>query len=284
VGNFPDNGDTVISAPLDQQRASEMSDPLPGNYLLVGGGSGIGKSLAEKLCTSTGVNATITTRQSYEDSASNVKHFVTIGGVDVMENGSVELVLKQLDKSTPLDVVIYNAGKLYINPFGENWKEEQMREVFEVNVFGAVRFANALIPYMRKGSKFVFISSMNGLPKLVCSPGDVIEPEYYMSKAALNMAGKILAETLRPKGISVHLIHPGVVITNILDVFIPKDSEKRPKPGDDLPPNLHPLLAAQRRWISADESAQKILEHVNGFDMATTGLFLDAVTGSFIDL
>jgi NAD(P)-dependent dehydrogenase (short-subunit alcohol dehydrogenase family) len=74
--------------------------------------------------------------------------------------------------------------------------------------------SRALLPNLAAGSKLALITSRMG------SIDDNSSGGYYgyrMSKTALNMAGKSLAVDLRPKGIAVAILHPGMVATRMVN-------------------------------------------------------------------
>jgi NAD(P)-dependent dehydrogenase (short-subunit alcohol dehydrogenase family) len=80
----------------------------------------------------------------------------------------------------------------------------------EVNAYGPLRVTQKLSPLLARGSKVALITSRMG------SIGDNGSGGYYgyrMSKAALNAAGKSLAIDLAPRGVSVAILHPGMVKT-----------------------------------------------------------------------
>ncbi|HAP62851.1 MAG TPA: short-chain dehydrogenase/reductase [Cytophagales bacterium] len=109
-----------------------------------------------------------------------------------------------LDKYGRIDVLVNNAG--YGSPGGlEETPEEEMYRQFEVNVFGAVRMARAVLPAMRKQRKghILNITSIAGLQGY---PGVSI---YNGSKFALEGIGEGLAAEVKPLGIHVTNIEPG---------------------------------------------------------------------------
>jgi NAD(P)-dependent dehydrogenase (short-subunit alcohol dehydrogenase family) len=75
-----------------------------------------------------------------------------------------------------------------------------------------LRVTQALLPQLKKGAKIVLMTSRMG------SIGDNTSGSSYgyrMSKAALSMAGKSLAYDLKPAGIAVAILHPGLVQTRM---------------------------------------------------------------------
>lgn len=94
----------------------------------------------------------------------------------------------------------------------ENLDFDSIREQFEVNALGALRVTHALLPKLKPGAKIVLMTSRMG------SIGDNTSGSSYgyrMSKVALAMAGKSLALDLKPRGIAVAILHPGLVQTRM---------------------------------------------------------------------
>jgi NAD(P)-dependent dehydrogenase (short-subunit alcohol dehydrogenase family) len=82
----------------------------------------------------------------------------------------------------------------------------------EVNAYGPLRVTRALLPHLHAGSKVVIVTSRSGS---IGDNGSGRTYGYRMSKAAVNMAGVNLALDLKPRGIPVLLLHPGMVKTDM---------------------------------------------------------------------
>ena len=113
-----------------------------------------------------------------------------------------------------LDLLINNAGILGHMENGPDGPLDfgLMQRVMNVNAFGALRVTTAFLPLLRKGTEktVVNISSEAG------SIGDCFRTGWFgycMSKAANNMQGALLHNTLRQEGGRVIQIHPGHVAT-----------------------------------------------------------------------
>lgn len=131
-------------------------------------------------------------------------------GVDITSDASVADLQARL-KGTVIDGLINNAGILKRVTL-ENLDFDSIREQFEVNALGALRITHALLPNLTANSKIVLMTSRMG------SIGDNTSGNSYgyrMSKVALSMAGKSLAHDLKPRGIAVAILHPGLVQTRM---------------------------------------------------------------------
>jgi NAD(P)-dependent dehydrogenase (short-subunit alcohol dehydrogenase family) len=129
--------------------------------------------------------------------------------MDVTDAASIEEVAAGLER---LDVLVNNAGVLY-----DTWQRpsdadlEQVREALEVNLLGAWRTTQAMLPLMGPGGRIVNVSS--GAGSLTdMGPGT---PAYGVSKAALNAFTIKLAAELRGSGILVNAVCPGWVATDM---------------------------------------------------------------------
>jgi NAD(P)-dependent dehydrogenase (short-subunit alcohol dehydrogenase family) len=110
-----------------------------------------------------------------------------------------------------IDVLINNAA-IYIP---DDWRLvdlDRTRQHFEINALGPVKLTRALLHNFKRGSKIAMISSRSGSIGLASDDESL---SYRLSKAALNMASKVLSNGLRDEGILVVAIHPGSVITRM---------------------------------------------------------------------
>ena len=130
--------------------------------------------------------------------------------VDITNDVSVANLVDKI-QGLSLDVLINNAGILEKETL-ENLDFESIRHQFEVNAIGTLRVTRALLSNLKNGSKVIIMTSRMG------SIEDNTSGDYYgyrMSKVALSMAGKSLSHDLKPKGISVAILHPGLVQTRM---------------------------------------------------------------------
>jgi len=132
--------------------------------------------------------------------------------MDVSSDESVNTAAKQLAMMLDrIDLLIANAGIISESDpqnirQGLNYAEVQNE--YNVNALGPLRTVEAFLPFMEKSEmkRLCFVSSEAG------SIGACGRPDWFgycMSKAALNMAVKILSNDLAPRGYSFRLYHPG---------------------------------------------------------------------------
>lgn len=106
-----------------------------------------------------------------------------------------------------LDIVVSNAGIGWAGPFA-SMTETDIDSLLDVNLRAAAHLARAAIPHLQRGrGRLVFIGSIAGL---VGVPG---EAWYSATKAGLACLADALRAELRPAGVGVTLVSPGVVDT-----------------------------------------------------------------------
>jgi NAD(P)-dependent dehydrogenase (short-subunit alcohol dehydrogenase family) len=145
-------------------------------------------------------------------------------GVDVTSDKSINLLAEKL-QGRKLDALINNAGVLAEESL-DRLDFASLQRQMEANAFGPLRVTQKLLPLLAAGSKIALITSRMG------SIADNSSGGYYgyrMSKAALNAAGKSLAHDLASRSISVAILHPGYVQTDMTDhhgTVLPDDAAR----------------------------------------------------------
>lgn len=131
-------------------------------------------------------------------------------GIDVSVQEDVDRLAGRLPDAS-IDVLINNAGILSRQSL-EDLDFDAIRRQFEVNSLGPLRVTATLRGKLRNGAKVAIVTSRMG------SVADNTSGSHYgyrMSKAAVNMAGVSLARDLKDRDISVILLHPGYVNTDM---------------------------------------------------------------------
>ena len=119
-------------------------------------------------------------------------------------------VARILDEHGRIDGLVNNAG-VVLGGFLELLTEEELRKVFDVNVFGVWAMTCAVLPAMRtqRAGKLIMLSSVSGIMAL---PG---LGAYASSKFALEGMSESWRHELRPFDIDVYLVEPGPYRTDI---------------------------------------------------------------------
>jgi NAD(P)-dependent dehydrogenase (short-subunit alcohol dehydrogenase family) len=133
-----------------------------------------------------------------------------VEGVDVSDAAGAEKLAAAL-KNRRVDVLINNAGILRSDRL-ETVDFDKMLEQYRVNTIGPLRITRALAGMLGKGSKVGIVTSRVGS---IDDNGSGNNYGYRCSKAAANMVGVNLHHDLSGHGVSVMLLHPGLVATDM---------------------------------------------------------------------
>ena len=222
--------------------------------LVTGGGRGIGANIARELA-SAGAEVIVTgrTREEVEAVAEEIGGRAFVG--DVSKRADVDGWFADAGE---LHLLVNNAG---IAPDEDKSWEMDIDEwwhVFEVDVLGVYLCCRAVIPGMIERGRGRIVNVASGSAYL---PGTT-DTAYSGAKAAVHRFSEGLAAQLRPYGIPVFSISPGLVKTRMTEDF-----------GDDAPwtpPELAPRLVLALASGRLDKLAGRYLhaEHDNIDDVA----------------
>ena len=165
-------------------------------------------------------------------------------GVDVRDENSLNAIAKRR-KEEKFDLLINNAGinhRMNLNAINY----EAILELFETNTLGPVKTTLAFLPLLNEGAKIAMISSIAGSTEEIKEGGRY---GYRMSKAALNSFSKTLSIDLKAQKISVIMLHPGYVQTDMTEGS-----------GDFTP----------------TQAAENLLQRIEELTLEKTGTFLRA--------
>ena len=169
--------------------------------IVTGASSGIGRAIAARLATE-GYRVFGTSRTD-----------AALHRLDVTDPQSCDvLVARILDETGRIDVLVNNAGTSMLGA-QEELCDDDVRAMFETNVFGAMRLARSVLPAMRaaRRGRLVHVSSVSGL---IPSP---FMGAYGATKHALEGWSKALDHETRPFGIRSVTIRPGFMRTRIAE-------------------------------------------------------------------
>jgi NAD(P)-dependent dehydrogenase (short-subunit alcohol dehydrogenase family) len=211
-------------------------------YLITGANRGIGLEYCRQL-QARGDQVIATCRQPSQDlEALGVR---IESGLDLTDEAAITGLVERL-AGLPLDGLILNAGILEATTLAA-LDLESLRRQFEVNALAPLRLVRALLDHLVAGAKVALMTSRMGSIDDNSSGGSY---GYRMSKAALNMAGKSLAIDLKPRGIAVAILHPGLVRTRMV--------------------NFNPQA------IPPEEAVRGLLARIDALTLASSGSFWHA--------
>ena len=194
--------------------------------LITGGNKGIGFETARQLAGS-GYRIWLGCRdrgrgQTAVEQLLDQGHDVRLLISDVTSDESVRAAAEQVqDEDGRLDVLINNAGIPGSTPSaGRLQSVEDIRTVYETNVFGAIRMTQAFVPLLTVSGQGNVVMISSGLGSL----GWLSDPDnqfygvnvlgYNSSKSALNAVTVSLAKSLAPANIKVNSADPGYTATD----------------------------------------------------------------------
>ncbi|MGW6419918.1 SDR family oxidoreductase [Streptomyces sp. NPDC055055] len=143
--------------------------------------------------------------------------------LDVTDPASVAEAAEEIERRYGrLDILVNNAGVAGgFHGSADEATADDLREVYETNVFGVVTVVRALLPLLRRSpaGRIVNLSSHVGSLTLNSDPGSPLAGldmiAYQSSKTALNALTVAYAKALRGTSIKVNAALPGVVATDI---------------------------------------------------------------------
>lgn len=232
------------------------------SILITGVSSGLGQALALR-AHAAGWRVFGTTRDETSAAAVGLPADVTVYRLELKFPHAVSAFSQRFiaENGAP-DVLVNNAGHVVYAPT-EEVAAEELRDLFQVNVFGAVELATAMLPAMRdRGSgTIVNVTSVGGrfvFPFFTA---------YNATKHALEAFSEGLWHEMRPFGVRVKVIEPGYIETPIYRAM-----ESRAEPVGAYAPYLRamnafgasvrkrtaPAVAADEVWAAVMDPSDRL--------------------------
>ncbi|WP_010162232.1 SDR family oxidoreductase [Sphingomonas sp. PAMC 26617] len=200
-----------------------------GNTLLItGGGSGIGRALAEQFHARG--NRVIVAGRRAEPLAALARDLPGIATalLDVADAADIARFAAQVVADHPaLNAVIHNAGIMRPeNMAADRYDPTDAEAMIATNLLGPIRLTAALLPHLRKQANAAILTVSSGLAFVPL----VVTPTYSATKAAIHSWSQSLRSQVAGLGIDVIEIAPPAVATDLM-------------PGQATNPNSMPLDA-----------------------------------------
>jgi NAD(P)-dependent dehydrogenase (short-subunit alcohol dehydrogenase family) len=196
-----------------------MSSPPDNQGALVavvtGSSSGIG--LATSLALARNGYLTYATmrnlakRNSFESIADKQHLPIRVVQLDVTDENSIKSAIESiLSEAGRIDLLVNNAGYVLTGAF-EDIGINEIKALYETNVFGVIRVTQAVLPIMRKQGSGRIINISSGAGRIGYPGGSA----YVSSKFALEGLSESMAYEIEQFGIRTVLVEPGFVRTKI---------------------------------------------------------------------
>lgn len=223
--------------------------------MITGAGSGIGAGIAKVLFER---GATLALCDLYGESVKKTSNSLSKNilhdSVDVTNIQDIENFRnKILDVYGTIDILVANAGVIGAKGFSErkNYSKNDWEDTFDVNVFGMVNSADAIVEIMKekKYGKIINIASQGG--RKPRGLGDMyrgnVQTPYLVSKSAAIQYTHLLAIELGSYNINVNAVCPGVIWTPIWESIAVNHIEQNPNLKNMSPKEVFDEFAVKAR-------------------------------------
>ena len=193
-------------------------------WFVTGASKGLGLELVKQLLE-LGQNVAATSRnpEALTAAVGNAHENLLALHADLADDTSVkQAITSAIGKFGTLDVAVNNAG-YGIGGSLEELSDEELRQSFDINVFGTINVIRNVLPHMRaqKSGHIINISSIAGF---AATTGWAA---YAATKFAVTGLTEVLAEDVREFGITATVVLPGGFRTSFLDKDSIVIAEKR---------------------------------------------------------
>jgi NAD(P)-dependent dehydrogenase (short-subunit alcohol dehydrogenase family) len=188
--------------------------------VVTGSSSGIGLAASLALAKNGYVTYATMRNLAKQDSIQSVaeKEHLPVRTVqlDVTDENSVKNAIQSiLSESRRIDLLVNNAGYGMTGAF-EDIGMDEIKSLYETNVFGVIRVTQAVLPIMRKQGSGRIINISSGAGRIGYPGGSA----YVSSKFALEGLSESMAFEVEQFGIKTVLVEPGFIRTNFAENIV----------------------------------------------------------------
>jgi NAD(P)-dependent dehydrogenase (short-subunit alcohol dehydrogenase family) len=201
----------------DTNTSSNSHGDAPRRILITGANKSLGRETARALIEA-GHEVWIGARDPGRGAATAEELGGRFVQIDVRDDASVAAAVETVAAAGGLDVLVNNAGILGARSPVDETTPEDLREVYETNVFGVVRVTQAFIPVLAASPAPVIVNVSSGMGSLgrTTDPdrieSKIIGLSYPSSKSALNMVTSQYAKAY-PE-MRINAVDPGYTATD----------------------------------------------------------------------
>jgi uncharacterized oxidoreductase len=221
---------------------------MSGNSILVtGGGTGIGRGLAEAFCARGNRVLIAGRRRDKLEAVAAANPGVQFLTVDMAAPDSIARLVEQAQDLLPdLNVLVNNAGMMQSENLRDPASVAQAEATVATNLLGPIRLTLALLPRLMAREDAAVLNVTSGLGFLPLAA----TPTYCATKAALHSWSQSLRWQLRDTSVKVHEIAPPYVRTELTGARQAADPRAMP---------LEDYLAETVDLLERDPDADEIL-------------------------
>jgi short-subunit dehydrogenase len=191
---------------------------MPSVIVITGASSGLGRALALEYAERGAVLGLLGRSSArLEETAAAVRAKgaeAHIAALDVTDETAMTVWLREFDVKNPIDLIIANAGISAGPGFGQGESLDQVKRIFDTNLYGVLNTLHPALERMaaRKKGQAAIISSVAGFRALPNAPA------YAASKAAVRFYGQGLRGLYAPQGVKINVVCPGFIETRMTEV------------------------------------------------------------------
>jgi NAD(P)-dependent dehydrogenase (short-subunit alcohol dehydrogenase family) len=213
-------------------------------WLVTGASSGFGRAIVEAALAAGDVVVGAARRtEGLDDLVAARPDQMEALRLDVTDTGAAEAAVRDVvARHGRIDVLVNNAGRTHVGAFEET-TEQELRDLFDLHVFGPAALTRAVLPFMRerRSGAIVQMSSMGGQMSFAGFSA------YSGTKFALEGLSEGLADEVAEYGIKVLIVEPGAFRTALFDTS---------RAGVSVDSGVYAKVSETRGFVSGGDGAQ----------------------------